>query len=65
MKILFKSIEFDCRGWPGAARGQKSNDFQFQSFSKVPILSAGVGWQRPGVKKATIFNPDPFKKDGL
>ena len=56
IKILLKSNDFDCPGWPGAAGMEKSNDFSIKSFQKVTILIAQAGREQPGWRKISISN---------
>ncbi len=56
IRILLKSIDFESRAGSGEAGDQKNIDFQLKPFWKVPILRAGPGRERPGIKKTLIFN---------
>ena len=33
--------------------------------TKLPILSAGPGWERPGIEKSTVFNQKPLKNASI
>ena len=69
-KILFKSIDFECRGrWEqaaGSGRDRKSIAFYLKSFSRVSILSAGAGGSRrlgaAGIGKVSFFYSKSFSK---
>ena len=56
IKILLKSNDFDCPGWPRAAGMEKSMDFQLKSYEKATILIAQAGRERPERRKVSIFN---------
>ena len=51
-----RACDFESRARSGAAWDPKVNGFQLKTFGKPPILSAGPGRERPGIKKSTVFN---------